>query len=222
MPEADQEMTEFVRERVFAAPVETVWRAWTEPTLLTRWYKPDPSCATAVLEHDLRPGGVMRYEMCFGGTQSHYERWEFEVIEPPRRLQWKQALTDAEGNLVGNPRMPDWPRWMLATIELEAHDDGTLQRLRWKPHDATEAEIACFRNASAHLDKGWVTGFRNLGELLQENTLTSSVPPTNMAGVSSRDASSMWNVCRCSLGAGLGGDPRSRWSTAAHVFLRRT
>ncbi|MGB5812341.1 MAG: SRPBCC domain-containing protein [Polyangiales bacterium] len=168
MPDAEQGMTEFVLERVYAAPQAMVWRAWTEPDLLTRWYRPNPNCQTAVLEHDLRPGGVMRYEMRFGDTQAHHERWEFDLIEPTERLRWKQCLTDADGNLTGNPRMPDWPRWMLATIELEANDEGTLQRLRWKPHEPTEAELECFRNASAHLDQGWVAGFRNLGDLLTE------------------------------------------------------
>ena len=167
MPDTPGEVTELVLERVFAAPRQTVWRAWTEPTLLARWYKPNPGCETTVLHHDLRPGGVMRYEMRFGEGQSHYERWEFVAIEPPQRLQWRQTLTDADDRLVGNPRMPDWPRWMLTTIELEAQDDATLQRLRWKPLEPTEAELACFRSASAHLDRGWAAGFDSLGDFLK-------------------------------------------------------
>lgn len=169
MADTSETLDEFVLERVFAAPLETVWRAWTEPELLARWYKPNPMCETAVLQHDLRPGGVLRYEMRFGPGQSHYERWEFDAIEPPSRLQWRQTLTDADDNLVGNPRMPDWPRWMLTTIELEPHADGTLQRLRWKPHEPTEAELTCFQNASAHLDRGWVAGFDSLGEFLKKH-----------------------------------------------------
>ncbi len=164
----DNEITDFVLERVFAAPLETVWRAWTDPELFARWYKPNPSCQTAVLQHDLRPGGVMRYEMRFEGMPPHLERWEFESIDPPRRLQWRQMLTDADGKIVGNPQMPDWPRVMLTTIDLESHPDGALQRLTWRPFEATEAEVTCFQNASAHLDKGWVGGFNNLGTLLEE------------------------------------------------------
>ena len=168
MADTQREMTEFVLERVFAAPPQTVWRTWTEPALLARWYKPDPMCQTTVVRHELRPGGVMLYQMRFGEKPPHCERWEFTVIEPPRRLQWKQMLADVDGNVIGNARMPDWPRVMLTTIEFRAQGDGTLQRLTWQPHEATEAEIACFRNASAHLDKGWVGGLNNLGELLKE------------------------------------------------------
>ena len=86
MPDAEGDPTEFVMERTFAAPPETVWRAWTDPALLARWYKPDPSCETAVLQHELHPGGVLRYEMRFRGMPPHYERWEFEAIVPPARL----------------------------------------------------------------------------------------------------------------------------------------
>lgn len=31
-----------------------------------------------------------------------------------------------------------------------------------------ETELECFRNASAHLDQGWVAGFNSLGEFLKE------------------------------------------------------
>ncbi|MEM9730664.1 MAG: SRPBCC domain-containing protein [Myxococcota bacterium] len=166
MPEAQPETDEFILEREYASPRDSVWRAWTEPELLARWYKPNPSCETAVLHFDLKPGGVLRYQMKFGESQFHFERWEFVAIESPSRLQFRQTLTDADDNLMGNPRMPDWPQWMLTTIELEPTDDGTLQRLRWKPYEPTEAELVCFRNASAHLDQGWAAGFDSLEKFL--------------------------------------------------------
>ena len=55
----------------------------------------------------------------------------------------------------------------MRTLSLP-HTDGTLQRLTWQPHEASEAEIACFRGASADLGKGWAGGFDNLGDLLKE------------------------------------------------------
>jgi uncharacterized protein YndB with AHSA1/START domain len=157
----------YVLERVFSAPLETLWRTWTDPTLFVRWYKPVATCETAVLQHDLRPGGVMLYEMRFGEMPPSHERWVFDVIEPPRRLVWKQMITDAEGNVVGNPRMPDWPRVMETSIELEAHAEGTMQRLTWRPYEATEAELACFEGASKMLGRGWAGGFESLAALIE-------------------------------------------------------
>lgn len=160
--------TEFVLERVFTAPAGTLWKAWTEPELFARWYKPNPRCETEVLEYDLQPGGVMRYEMRFGEAHKHFELWQFETIEPPERLQWKQMLTDAEGQVIGHAQMPDWPKVMLTTIELEDHPEGTLQRLTWEPYEATEAELECFQGAAEKLDQGWVGAFDNLEELLAD------------------------------------------------------
>jgi uncharacterized protein YndB with AHSA1/START domain len=168
MTDNNEAHADYILERVFAAPIQTVWRTWTEPALFARWYKPDPKCETAVLQHELRPGGVMRYEMRFGNMPTHYERWIFDLIEPPSRLRWKQTLTDVAGNIVANPRMPDWPRVMLTTIELQSRGDGTLQRLTWQPYEASAAELAAFRSAAPFLEKGWAGGFNNLGELLKE------------------------------------------------------
>lgn len=167
MSEVNPETAEFVLERKFAAPPEKVWRAWTEPELLARWYKPNASCATAVLHCDLRPGGTLLYEMRFGEAPPHIELWEFTGVDAPSRLQWKQMLSDPDGNVIENARMPEWPRALMTTIELEPHPEGTLQRMTWTPHEATEAELACFVAMAAKMGgMGWASAFDNLGELV--------------------------------------------------------
>ena len=47
---------ELVLTRLIDAPREKVWRAWTEPELLKRWFAPKPY-TTPVAELDVRPGG---------------------------------------------------------------------------------------------------------------------------------------------------------------------
>ena len=46
---------EYVVEREFDASREMVWRAWTDPELLARWY--GPGVETIIHEFDLKPGG---------------------------------------------------------------------------------------------------------------------------------------------------------------------
>jgi uncharacterized protein YndB with AHSA1/START domain len=158
----------FVLERQFAAPPETVWRAWTDPVLLARWYKPMPTCETTVLHFDLRPEGTLLYQMRFGEGAPHIELWTFQRVEAPRVLEWTQSLADADGNVVDNERMPDWPRVLLTTIELESHPEGTLQTMTWRPHEASEVELACFAGAAENLGgRGWASGFENLKELVE-------------------------------------------------------
>ena len=40
MKEKDQEMNEIVITRLFDAPGEQVWKAWTEPVRLMHWWGP--------------------------------------------------------------------------------------------------------------------------------------------------------------------------------------
>ena len=48
--------------RLIPAPPEKVWRCWTDPALLPRWFGPEGfTCQTK--EIDLRPGGLWRFDM---------------------------------------------------------------------------------------------------------------------------------------------------------------
>jgi uncharacterized protein YndB with AHSA1/START domain len=56
---ADREM---VISRVFDAPREMVWNAWTDPKQVVKWWGPH-GFTTTVQEMDVRPGGVWRHTM---------------------------------------------------------------------------------------------------------------------------------------------------------------
>ncbi len=155
----------YVLERVFDAPRELVWKTWTDPELLTRWY--GPRVETIVHRHDLKPGGLWLGEMKWDGN-SNYQRVEFTEVDPPSRLVWLHSVSDAEWNVTSNPMMPDWPRVLLTTVTFEDDGGQTKLRLTWVPHEATEAELACFSGALAGMDKGWGAGMELLAELLAE------------------------------------------------------
>ena len=98
------ELPTYVLERVFDAPRELVWRTWTDPELLPRWY--GPRVDTIVHKLDLRPGGLWLVEMRWGGT-SHYQRVEYVEVAAPDRLVWLHSNADAGWNIAANPMMPD-------------------------------------------------------------------------------------------------------------------
>ena len=79
------EMPEFVMDREFDAPRELVWRAWTEPELLARWY--GPNVESVIHKFELRPGGMWLHEMKMG-ENSHFIKIVFQEIQPPERLAW--------------------------------------------------------------------------------------------------------------------------------------
>ena len=59
----------YVLERTFAAPRALVWRTWTDPQLLSRWY--GPNVETIIHRLDVKPGGLWLNEMKMGGRSSY-------------------------------------------------------------------------------------------------------------------------------------------------------
>ena len=156
---------EYVIDRVFDAPRDMVWRAWTDPELLAQWY--GPRVETIIHEFDLTPGGLWLNEMKMG-DKSHLSRSEFMEIVPLEKLVWHQSNTDKAWNIISNPMMPDWPRVIATIVTFADAGAKTKVRLVWTPHEATDAEIACFAGAMDGFGKGWGAGFAILDEMLAE------------------------------------------------------
>ena len=159
------ELPTYVLERVFDAPRELVWKTWTDPQLLSRWY--GPNVETIIHRLDVTPGGLWLNEMKWG-DKSNYQRSEYTDVMPPERLVMLQSTADADWNAAPNPMMPDWPRVLLTTVTFEDADGQTKMRLTWVPHEASQAEITCFAAALDGMGKGWGAGMELLAALLAE------------------------------------------------------
>jgi uncharacterized protein YndB with AHSA1/START domain len=159
------ELPEYKIVRVFDAPRDLVWRAWTDPKILNRWY--GPGVETIIHEFDLRPGGVWRNEMKWG-ENSDLSKMTFQEVSPKEKIVWHHASVDANWDVVSNARMPDWPRVLLTTLTLEDLGATTSSTLTQIPLDATEAEIACFADKMANMDHGWGSGYKIMDEVLAE------------------------------------------------------
>lgn len=57
---------------------------------------------------------------------------------------------------------------LLTTVTFAEAGGQTRLRLTWVPHEASEAEIACFAAAIGGADKGWAAGMELLAKLLVE------------------------------------------------------
>jgi uncharacterized protein YndB with AHSA1/START domain len=79
--------------RIFEAPRELVWKAWTEPEQLALWWGPRGiRTPLETIEVDLRPGGVFRMTMVSeaDGTEFPTEMEFRDVVEPERIVfGWK-------------------------------------------------------------------------------------------------------------------------------------
>ncbi len=155
----------YVLERTFDAPRELVWKTWTDPDLIPRWYGPNVESIVHSIEP--RVGGLWLHEMRWSGN-SNFQRVEYTEVTPPERLVWLHSVSDAEWNVISNPMMEDWPRVLLTTVTFDADGGKTHMRLTWVPHEASEAEIACFAAAMDGMGQGWGAGMDLLEELLKE------------------------------------------------------
>jgi uncharacterized protein YndB with AHSA1/START domain len=74
--------------RIFDAPREVVWKAWTEPEQLTLWWGPRGiTTPLETIEVDLRPGGVFRMTMVLDADGTEYPtEMEFREVAEPERL----------------------------------------------------------------------------------------------------------------------------------------
>jgi uncharacterized protein YndB with AHSA1/START domain len=86
--------------RIFDAPVEVVWRAWSDPGYVREWWGPTGfTCPLAAM--DFREGGrslvCMRAPQEFGG-QDMYNTWTYAKILPLQRIEYILHFTDKDGN----------------------------------------------------------------------------------------------------------------------------
>jgi uncharacterized protein YndB with AHSA1/START domain len=111
--EADSSEREIATTRVLDAPRETVWRAWTDPEQVVRWWGPK-GFRTTIEEMDVRPGGVWRHTMHGPDGTDYTNRVVFLEVREPECLAY----------LHGEPGEPDR---FFATVILD--DEGGKTRL---------------------------------------------------------------------------------------------
>jgi len=105
-------------QRRFDAPRELVWRAYTDPALLDRWWAPKP-WQTETLHMDFTVGGHWSYVMNGPDGERSFNRMDFLEIEVMDHYRCIDVFADESGNPV-----PGMPRQTFTT-SFSGHDDKT-------------------------------------------------------------------------------------------------
>jgi uncharacterized protein YndB with AHSA1/START domain len=71
----------------YGEPPDRVWRMWSDPRRLERWWGP-PGYPATVDEHDVRPGGRVLFFVTGPDGARRFARWEVRVVEAPERLEF--------------------------------------------------------------------------------------------------------------------------------------
>lgn len=161
------ETHDLVLEKILDAPRELVWRAWTDPEHLKKWWAPRPY-QTPEVEVELRPGGKFYTRMTgpdgfdFRGTGC-----VLEVVEG-EKIVWTSALgpgyrpVDVVEDCGGFP--------FTAIVTMEDNGDG---RTRYKAVALHRNEKDRETHAQMGFQEGWGTCADQLGEVARELAATA-------------------------------------------------
>ena len=86
---------DLVFERTFDAPRDQVWKAFTDPEIVPRWWGPRGT-TTTVVEMDVRPGGAWRYVSTAPDREAVAFFGEYLEVDPPKGFKWT-FLFDVDG-----------------------------------------------------------------------------------------------------------------------------
>lgn len=106
-------------ERGFDAPVDLVWRAWTEADLLAQWWAPRPYRAVTK-DMDFREGGRWLYAMTSPEGQKMWDLKTFLTIDAKKSFSYRSTFSDENGNVAPGTGGSTW------TNTFAEKDGGTL------------------------------------------------------------------------------------------------
>jgi uncharacterized protein YndB with AHSA1/START domain len=134
-------------ERTFAASPEEVFDAWTNPTVLKRWWGPQPTWTSPGCEVDLRVGGRYQLRMQDGdGGRVYAVGGEYREVDRPHRLVYTWCWEGDDGPYPGEVS--------VVSVEFRAEGGGTTVVL-------DHSELASEESRVGH-GAGWAGAFDNL------------------------------------------------------------
>jgi len=144
--------------RLFDAPREAVWKAWTSTEFLKKWWGPKLFTAP-VIKSDLRVGGKYLYCMRGPDGKDYWSTGVYRDIVPLERLVMTDSFADENGNVVPASHYGmtgDWPAALLVTVLFEEINGRTKVTLL---HEGLPAGM--MREMT---ETGWSESFDKLAE----------------------------------------------------------
>jgi uncharacterized protein YndB with AHSA1/START domain len=139
--------------RIFDAPRELVWRAWTDPKHLAQWFGPK-QFTSSVPQLDVRIGGALRIVMRGPDGNDYPMKGTFLEVVPSERLVFSNIAVDKDGNhlLEGE-----------TTVTLSEQGGETKLTLR----TYAKGLVPIAPQMLAGMEAGWSQSFEKLQELVE-------------------------------------------------------
>jgi uncharacterized protein YndB with AHSA1/START domain len=117
--------------RIFDAPRELMWKAWTDPERLKRWWGPK-NFTSPFCKNDFRVGGKYLYCMRSPDGQDVWSTGVYREIVPLERIVYTDSFADEKGNVVPATyysMSTDFPLELQVNLTFEEKDDKTKMTL---------------------------------------------------------------------------------------------
>jgi uncharacterized protein YndB with AHSA1/START domain len=146
---ASSDERELIVTRVIDAPRQLVFKTWTQPEHIARWWGPQ-GFTTIHCEMDVRVGGAYRFGMRSPQGTERWKRGVYREIVEPERIVFTFAWENPSDDVPHNE--------LLTTVTFEEEGSGTRLTLRQAPF----ASAALSDNHSA----GWTSTFERFAAYL--------------------------------------------------------
>jgi uncharacterized protein YndB with AHSA1/START domain len=120
---------DLVITRVIDAPAQRVWKAWTDPEQVMRWWGPTGFTAP-VAAMEVREGGTSLVAMRSPEGQDFYNTWTYRKVVPGQRLEFVQRFADEAGNQLDPADLglpAEIPREVPHVVTFRAAGDTTTE-----------------------------------------------------------------------------------------------
>ena len=158
---------EFVYTRVFDAPRDQVWAAFSDAVQLARWWGP-AGMAVRVAELDLRSGGVFHYVLTLPGGNAMWGKFRYLEIVAPERIESISCFSDPAGGVTRHPLSATWPLEMRNVLTLVEDSGRTVLTQRSLPHEASVEEQLSFEAGFAAMTGGFGSMYDQLAAFLSK------------------------------------------------------
>jgi uncharacterized protein YndB with AHSA1/START domain len=156
----------FEMNRVFDAPRERVWQAWSEADQISRWWGPK-GCTLELRRFEFRPGGFFHYAMQFAGAPAMWGRFNYREIVERERIVWLNSFANENCGIARAPFSEVCPLEIENFVTFSDRDGKTLVALRATPFGASAEEERYFDALRPSLEQGYGGTLDQLADFLR-------------------------------------------------------
>lgn len=141
--------------RIFDAPRELVFRAWTDPEHLVQWYAP-LGCSIEYRQIEIRERGT--FHSCIR-TPDGFHCWcvgEYQEIVVPEKIVCTMAIANADGDRiqpVDAGHDPDWPAETVLTVTFAEQNGKTKLTLHQNVRESVAKRTGALPSWNQMLDR---------------------------------------------------------------------